>query len=357
MDAPPLSVDPRLSVDHREIKPPPKLFSPGQVLGTSIIGSVLAGAILLAINQKRLGERSMMWVTLVLGFIVVALSVALGFATDGGHGLHFLPHVLAFGAYEMAKRDNAYHASVAAGSQRASTGAAIGIMLATVVGIIVVAGGGYLAFAKPWGERIRVGQSNLYYADGVTRAEAEKVEKALVDDGYLKPDHGADVQLKREHDGLTLVLVSKWSHPTDEQLRIYQSLSDELDDLLVPLRVKLALADDSFEIQTRVPRLDREDVGKVKIYRFAGATAADARRVVAAMVSAQIIGSDEPHRYELRREPDGYSLSVPLKAGVWDDPRAAAFWSDASQRLVHTLGGQFEVRLCDGDFRFKKKVP
>jgi hypothetical protein len=178
----------------------------------------------------------------------------------------------------------------------------------------------------------------------------------LTREGYFG-NGAADVQLRRDHDGYLLVMIGKWAEPTPTELRRFQTLADELADALAPMSINLALAEDDFEIKTRVPRLPRVKIGSVVIYTLEGATADDARQLVDALVKAQIIKTDEEHRYELRRDGDGYSVSVTIHEGKWDDAKIIAAYSEFASVLGKRLGKPVRYRLCADGFVVKRTVP
>jgi hypothetical protein len=356
----PLHVDPLLSVPSPQEKPSYRLFSPGQILGASLLGSILAGAILYGINARRLGRTFEAWFTVGASLLIVVLVmlVTSHMSSEGSHSLGWLSHVLGFGIWEMAKRGQgpAYAKHIAAGGERGGTGAVVLITLGAVA-IILAHAAAVWELSKPYGEQIKHGQCSLYYAKGVQRADADKVVDALVKYGFFADDRRADAQLRRATDGFTLVLVSTEPHPGAELIRSFQTVSQELADLLAPMHVELALSDDSFEVKTEVHRLPREKIGAVSVFLLDGATAADAHRYVDTIVQGQLIKLDEPHRYELRRAADGFIISVTLQDGAWDKPEVIATWTKIAAALGKDLGKRVRYRLCDTDFALKRTVP
>ena len=360
MNQAPLHVDPLLAVGP---KPPPeyRLFSPGQILGVSLIGSVLAGAILLGLNERRLGRPRVAWLAFGLGLVVVVALVAVSFAAgDNLHRLSFIGHVLAFAVWDAAKRQEGedFRAHLAAGGKRAGFGAVVLALLVSIAVPFAVAALFWLA-ASPYGDKLSVGGSDVYYRDGVTRDEAQKTGEALAHMGYFDGSGRADVQLRREDGKLTLVLVAKEPHPSPARLRMYQTARDDVNDALPPsMHVELAIADSDLDVTTHVPPLLSVTVGRVRIYQLDGATQAEAHKLVDALVAEKLITTDEHHVYELRHDGDGYSVSVPLNAGKWDDPDVQAVYRRIAGIVSRAFDGKpVRYRLCDDVFTVERVVP
>jgi hypothetical protein len=357
----PLHVDPQLSVPAPEPQrpAPSRLFTPGQILAAGLLGSVLAGAFLFASNERRLGRPRIAWLSVALASAVVAVVLALSFVLEGDqHHFGFLGHALGFGLWEIAKRQQGAEVKVHldAGVPRGSTGAVILSIVGTALAILAAAGAGFV-FARPYGKQLRFGASSVYYVKGVTVETAQKIGDALSRDGFFG-DSASDLQVRREGDGYLLVMVAKWPQPTPDQLRIFQSISQQVADAVAPMPIELALADDEFTIKTRVTRLPREKIDAVSVYLIDGATPAEAHRLVDTLVQAQLIKLDEPHRYELRRDGEGYVVSVTLKDGAWDQAKVIDAYKEIGAAVSKGFGGKrVRYRLCDGDFSVKKTVP
>lgn len=356
----PLHVDPQLSVPSPQQTNAPsyRLFSPGQILAASLLGSIVAGSLLFAINERRLGRARMAWLSVAIS---IAAVVALVFAADklggGGHRLGWLGHVLGFPMWDLAKRGQGaeYKAHLAAGRKRGSTGVVALITLASVAVIFANAA----IFSKPYGEQLKVGGNTVYYKAGVSREEAQKVADALFKDHYFDDSHSRDVQLRREGKDLTLVLATRSPNLTPSLLRLYQDMADQLDELIAPLHVSLVVTDVALETETRVPRLPRIDVDKVRVYLLDGATAEEAHRLIDALVKADVLDTAKAYSYELRRDGDGYIVSTILNEGMWDDAKIVAAYAKLAKIVSLTVFGGKPVhyRLCDDGFDVKRTVP
>ena len=137
--------EPKLSVPDPFAPPPApvKLYSPGQIGVAAVLGTFTTGAILYAVNQRRLGQRGGAIVTLVLGVAVLALLIALSFALPerGDVLISRLAHVAGVALYYVAKTKQqvAYQAALAAGGRRASNWAVFGIIVASFAVLFALA--------------------------------------------------------------------------------------------------------------------------------------------------------------------------------------------------------------------------
>jgi hypothetical protein len=115
------------------------LYTPNQVALAAFLGTALGGAIVLALNERRLGRQQAALVSVLLGLLATAVIVGLAFLLPKnfpGAPLGLLPLIALRGI--AAQRQRAFvDAHIAAGGKRASSWAAAGIGLLTVVVIFV----------------------------------------------------------------------------------------------------------------------------------------------------------------------------------------------------------------------------
>jgi hypothetical protein len=183
-----------------------RLFTLRQILAASFLTSAISGALLIAINESRLGRGSRVPWILALGVAMVALAVASDYVLPQ---LPALPFALGLAAamYAVGKQlsgpDLDAHAQ--RGGQPASNGSAVGwsllglgVAVAAIVGVVLV-GEGPRAFAIQSEVSIAPQQNVLYYDDAVSHDEAKHLAKSLRDLGVFA-EGPADVELDK-HDG------------------------------------------------------------------------------------------------------------------------------------------------------------
>lgn len=130
---------PQLSVPDPFAPPPPRprLYSPGQIGAASVLGMLIAGVILYATNQRRLGQRRAAIVSLAVGAVVMAALTALAFLTPTDNlAASHMSHAVGIGFWYYAKsqQEVAYKAAISAGSRRSSNWSVFGI----TVGVVAV---------------------------------------------------------------------------------------------------------------------------------------------------------------------------------------------------------------------------
>ena len=130
-----------LAQPHSEDTLHRKLFSPGQVLVAAALGSAAGGTLLLAMNDRRLGNPRRGKVVLLVGMVATATLLALGFAgllrsdVNGGS----VGAVIGCFWYAKAVQGPVLASHLAAGGQRESWWKAIAFALVVAVAILAVA--------------------------------------------------------------------------------------------------------------------------------------------------------------------------------------------------------------------------
>lgn len=117
--------------------PAPKyeLYSPGQIIGATILGSALAGSLLLAANYRRLGHVGLARTTLALGVLATGLDL---FAALHLHFAFNFMIVIEFGCFHRAIRDESlFDIHTARGGARSSSWGAVA---AAAVGFAIILG-------------------------------------------------------------------------------------------------------------------------------------------------------------------------------------------------------------------------
>ena len=117
------------------------LYTAGHVALASFFGTVLGGALVLSINEGRMGRKAAAWKTLVLGVLGSGLLISLAFVLPSGVGgapLGILP-VVAMHRIARQRQKAIVEAHLAAGGKRGSGWAAFGLGSASLVAVFVVA--------------------------------------------------------------------------------------------------------------------------------------------------------------------------------------------------------------------------
>jgi hypothetical protein len=115
------------------------LYTPNQVALAAFLGTALGGSVVLALNERRLGRQQAALVSVLLGLLATAVFIGLAFVLPKnfpGAPLGLVP-LIAMAAIARKRQGAFVQAHIAAGGKRASTWAAAGIGLLSIVVILV----------------------------------------------------------------------------------------------------------------------------------------------------------------------------------------------------------------------------
>lgn len=214
------------------------MYSAGQVRLATFLGGPLGGGWLMALNYKRLGQPGKARAAVGLSVLAMVALIAIGFATPG-RSMSWLAIVPIFVMRALAKslQGAAYDRHVQAGGSRGSSWRAAGIGLASLAicfGVLAICFGVMIGPAvfhelTTARDRVVVGDSDVRYTDGATRAEAQAVGDTLVELGYLGAGRRATVQVTLDHDRHVVELVVQDRAFSDDQIqRQLHELADPL---------------------------------------------------------------------------------------------------------------------------------
>jgi len=115
------------------------LYSANQVALATFFGTVLGGSIVLALNERRLGRSQAALVAVALGVLGTLVVVGLAFVLpDGAPSAPFgLVSILALRAIAARRQQALFDQHVGFGGKRASSWAAFGLGLASLVVVFV----------------------------------------------------------------------------------------------------------------------------------------------------------------------------------------------------------------------------
>jgi hypothetical protein len=227
------------------------MYSAGQVGLATFLGGPVGGGWLMALNYKRLGEPGKARMTIGLSVLAMAVLAAIGLVTPG-RSMSWLAIVAIVAMRRLAKslQGAAYDRHVAAGGSRGSSWRAAGLGVASLAicfGAITGVAAIHAVATAP--DEVVVGDSNVRYTDGATRAEAQAVGDALVELGYLETGKRATVQVTLDH-GRHVVefVVQDFVFSNGQTQQQIHELADQLSrKAFAGAKVDLWLTDDELE--------------------------------------------------------------------------------------------------------------
>lgn len=244
---------------ENDLPAPHALHSADSIGLATFLGSPLAGAALMAINERRVGRASAAWKTLAVGVAItgglLALSMALPSAPSGAFG--GITMGLAYGARSTAKEwfRKATEEGRIGEVRYVSRWVAAGVALASIV-VVLAVGVGAAVLTEHTIEHVELRPGANVYYDGVTEAEARRVGDLLRAEGFFAGTRQTDVKYERVANGHALSFVVSEAQATLETIREFQGVAARLQPSTDPggtLTVRLCGPEWVAHHETRAP--------------------------------------------------------------------------------------------------------
>jgi hypothetical protein len=231
--APPVTVSP----------PEYKLFKYTAVALATALGSVLAGAIVMAINYKRLGRPSAMWAWLIGG--MVALTAIMALPDLPGASLVVYSSMQIVGMYHLAKAMLKKHLDkhLLAGGRLVSLWWSAGVGLIALVLVVPIG----LTVETLTERSVQISQCERIVCSGTaTVKDAMALGKALQQQGYFDGSVEAEAEISKiwwSMPTITFVVAGEVDEEMTEQFR---QLGKDIAGSVGGLPVKLKLVNEYY---------------------------------------------------------------------------------------------------------------
>ena len=222
-----------------------RLFDATSVFIASLLGSPVAGATLMALNYRRMGNAQRAIFAVVIGIVATVLASVLGYFVPSSAsiavGIGVALGTKSAAQYLQGADVNQHEVR---GGQLSSRWAAGGVglaFLAVLCGVIVVAALG------PWADhKVLVGsRDEVYYTGSATKQDAQALGEALKTVGYFL-DKGFSVVLSKDKDGTAISFVVKEGVWDDPQMQAgFEQIGRKLAPSVGGLPIKVRLIDSS----------------------------------------------------------------------------------------------------------------
>jgi len=333
------------------------LFDANAVALATLLGSPVAGATLMAVNDRRLGHGGRAAAIVLAAIVVTALAILAGWNMPQGFSAP-IALCLLFGMKWAAQtvQGAAVKEHVQRGGLLASKWSAFWIAMAYLVVIFAVV---FLAVFIPTyrannGPKIIVGtKDEVYYSGSATQAEAKALGEVLKADGYFA-DNGVTVLLDKGTSGTVVSFVVKqgvWD--TAGILASFDEIGREVAPSVggFPIKVRLLNKDRDVEKESSVGKLS---VGKDDIYYLGTATESQAQALSEVLKSTDFFSGKGADVF-LSKQSDGTSLSFVVGDGVWDDAALVASFEKIARQAAPAVGGlPLRLRLENTTLDVKK---
>ena len=230
------------------------LYDSGAVTLAAVLGGPIPASMLIAHNYRRLGQRDDAVAALVIGVVVVAALVMLGYVLPNnlvapiGIGL-------AMGARRMAisLQGPVIERHISLGGKIGSKWAAFGLTMAFLAIFCAIAF--YHIFSGGLhGPKVVIGSKDTtYYNGSASREEALALGEALRTDGFFA-DRGVDVVLAKDRNGTSVSFVVKdgsWERP--EIVSDFETIGREIAPSVGGLPLKIRLESTGLKIEKEIP--------------------------------------------------------------------------------------------------------
>jgi hypothetical protein len=258
-----------------------------------------------------------------------------------------------------AVQGEAYADHLARGGKRGSTARVVGVGLASLaicIGAIVGIAFLYVSASQP--SKVAFGQSEVFYTDGATEAEAAAVGKVLVDVGYLSPARHYSVEVLRDHGRPVVAFVTEDTAFADEpmQLAFQQEFAGALSSkAFADQPIDLWLLDDELQPQVKLrweQRPQTVDLGSGHtVVSRKGGTVTEAQAVGKALERLEYFSPEQPATVFVQRENDRHVVVLVVQDSVFDDESYKAGLSEIAADLSKQAfgGAPVDIWLNDKD--------
>ena len=347
-----------MPVPEGEAPPPPPapaytLFNADAAALATFLGTPLAGAILMAVNYRRLGKGGSAAAVLAAGLLLAAVALFLALALPQGAGAGIaLAFLFAVKGAAKALQGTAVAQHVAQGGKLGSRWIAAGLGI-SILAIVV---GGYLLYDSAANPKVKVGaKDEIYYSGTATKEEATTLGQTLKGIGFLA-DRGASIFISKGKDGTVVSFVVKegtWNDP--QSISSFEEIGRQIAPSVggFPIKVRLINPEKVVKKELSVGKaiIGTKDI----IYYYGSATGAEAKALGQAL---QTEGFFNDKGYSvLFSKRDGTVLGFVVRDGYPDEPGSVETFEKMTRNLAPSVGGlPIKLRLLNTALDIKKEV-
>ena len=338
------------------------LFDARAVTLATFLGTPAAGAVLMAINYRRVGQKGQAIWTLAFGILLAAAGVFVAYlfpvwSIPIGIGLLLLTAVAA-----RKMQGPAIELHKALGGPLDSLWAAAAVGLALMV--VVLAGVATPILLNGAKTKVVIGNKDeVFFSGTATKADALALGDAFKKIGYFQ-DKGTSVFLDKSTAGssgtgaeTTVSLVQRdgvWDQP--EMLANSEEVVREIAYSIGGFPVTVKLIDASENVK-KSGVIGRVVIGtKDEIFYEGTATAGDAQALGEALKADKYL-QDKGTSVLLSKDGRGTVLSFVVADGIWDDAANVAEFEAITRAVANAVGGlPISVRLVSTTLDNKREI-
>lgn len=342
-----------------------RLYDSGAVGTAAFICCPLGGAILIAVNYRRLGKAGKCVFAVIVGLIATALNILIRWNWNTSPGtLGRLEYdaieilvltCMWFCTWRAAEADQgaAVEEHIGLGGQLDSRYTAAWIGIATLAAVVAVTG--TVVYAYHYRKTVVIGtKDQVIYSGLATKAAAMALGNALKSNEYFQ-DRGSSVLLDKEIGSTTISFAVQdevWNRPG--MLSSFEELARELAPKVGGLPIQVRLVDSNLNVKQTSTVGEVSFDGGDGVYYEGLATKAQAQTLGQWLASKGFFRGRGTNVI-LSTHDNGTTFTFVVADGVWNNPGKVRNFEDIVRDVAPMLGGlPIEMHLVNTHLQVEK---
>src|SRR5579871_65006 len=340
------------------LPPPYRLFDTGAVGLATLLGTPLAGTVLMAVNYRRLQKGSAAAWAVIIGVVLLALAGLFGYlvpqaaATSVAVGL-------VFGVTAAAKslQGEAVEDHVRRGGRLGSRWSAAGVGLGFLAAIGGAVAGAVFGTSLMAESKVAIGTNDeVFYNGSATKENAEALGAALKTAGYFT-DRGATAILAKDPGGTVITFVVKENAWDDaDMVASFEDIGRQVAPSVGGFPIEVRLANKAREVHKKLT-VGKVTIGtKDEVYYYGSATETEAKAAGETLRDEQFL-RDTGATVFLMKGDQGTVLTLVLKDGYWENQAFVDVYEGLARKVAPSVGGlPLQLDLANTSLEVKKIV-
>jgi hypothetical protein len=347
-------------------RPEYQLYDSGAIGAAAFFCCPLAGAILIAVNYRRLGKAGKGVLVVALGLTATALSILIKWnwnTSSGSLGR------LGYDAFEIlflictwictwkaAKelQGDAIEEHTARGGQLGSRYTAAWVGIATLAALVVVIGA--VVYVYQYRKIVVIGaKDQVIYSGLATEANAMALGNALKSDEYFR-DRGSSVLLNKGIGSTTISFVVQdgvWNQAG--MLSSFEELAREVAPTVGGLPVQVRLVDSKMDVEETSAVGEVSFDGSDGVYYEGSVTKAEAQALGRRFESMGFFRGKGANVFLIRHDNDGTTLAFVIVGEAWNDPSRVSSFEAIVRDVAPMVGGlPIDMHLVNTQLQVEK---
>lgn len=333
------------------------MFDARSVGLATAVGGPVAGSFLMALNYRRLGMKGAAVITLLIGVIVTALAVMIGWNLPKNVtfplalALLFATLRLAVSLQGATVKYHVEHGGRLA-SRWTAFGSGAGFMAALFAIVFFSMYGSTYATAST---SVVIGSKDeVYYSGSATKQDAQTLGNALKANGFFS-DRGADVFLSKGKDGTIVSFVVKKEFLDQPGiLASFEEVGRQIAPAVGGFPIQVRLMTNMRQVKMKSTVGEATFPGDDAVYYLGALTESDAQALGQKLKATGFFQGRGADVF-LSKHSDGTMLSFVVGKDAWNNPAAVADFENIVHQAAPAVGGlPIRLRLVNTSLEVKK---